>query len=76
MRQAEEDKAAEVENLQAKVTDLTDPATQKAKARKEQDLKAAADELEAKRRELAKLTTSREEAEKAFKAEVDRLGKT
>jgi hypothetical protein len=76
LRQAEEDKAAEVENLQAKVRNLTGPATQKAKAGKEQDLKAAADELEAKRTELAKLTTSREEAEKAFMAEIDRLGKT
>jgi hypothetical protein len=76
LRQAEEDKAAEVENVQAKVTDLTDSATQKAKAGKERDLKAAADELEAKRRELAKLRTSREAAEKAFKAEIDRLGKT
>ena len=53
-----------------------DSATQKARPGKEQDLKAAADEREAKRRELAKLTTSREEAEQALKAEVDRLGKT
>jgi hypothetical protein len=76
LRQAEEDKAAEVESLHAKVTDLTDTASQKAWAGKEQDLKAASDELDAKRRELARLTTSREEAEKALKAEVDRLGKT
>jgi hypothetical protein len=50
LRQAKENKAAEVENLQAKVTDLTDPAMQKARPGREQDLKAASDELAPKRR--------------------------
>jgi hypothetical protein len=76
LRQAEQNKAAEVENLQAKVADLTDPATQNPIAGKEQELQAASDELDAKRRELDKLTKSREQAEMAFKAEADRLGKT
>jgi hypothetical protein len=76
LRQAEASKAAEVSDLEAKVADLADPATQQAKAGKEDEWKAAFADLDASRAEHAKLTQRRQKAEADFKAEVDRLGKT
>jgi hypothetical protein len=76
LRQAEASKAAEVSDLEAKVAALSDPATQTAKAGKEDEWQAAAAALAAGKEEHARLTGRREKAEAAFKAEVDRLGKT
>jgi hypothetical protein len=76
LRQAEASKAAEVSDLEAKVADLADPATQQAKAGKEDEWKAAFADLDASRAEQVKLTQRRQKAEADFKAQVDRLGKT
>ena len=51
-------------------------ATQQARAGKEDEWQAASAALAAGKEEQARLTGRREKAEAAFKAEVDRLGKT